>query len=94
MYVHPQAFKVLDEDKTRIVAYVSMVNESWFGISMIDKQPLYCFEVHDESFAQYAWENGIEVELNELPDNIYKCFTAAYMVIAECLLEELNEDDS
>lgn len=93
MYVHPYAYKVVDEENKEVVAYVTMVNSSWFAVSVIDKPPLYCFEVHDEAFAQYAWEYGIEIDMNKLPDNIYKCFSAAYLVIAECLAEKINEDD-
>ena len=93
MYVHPLAFEVLDEKKENIVAYVTMVNDSWFGLSVLDKEPYYVFEVQDEEFASYAWENGIEIDVNKLPDKIYKCFSAAYLVIAEFMAEEFNESN-
>ncbi len=77
----------MNEEKEKIVAYVTRVSGTWFAISMVEKH-MYAFEVGTEEFAEYAVENGIELLFDELPVEVYKCFTATFLVIAEHFAKE------
>ena len=89
MRVGETVLVVLDAELTGVLSYVARVDESWFAVSMLEDQ-LYCFEVHQEEFVTYALDNGTVMLFDELPEDIYKCFTAAFLVIAE-MEEEIDE---
>ena len=72
----------MDDKNLHILSYIARVNESWFAVSMLEKF-LWAFEVHDQEFADYAYDHGVEIGFDELPHDIYKCFQAAFLVIAE-----------
>ena len=90
MRVGETVLVVMDRDLTETLSYISRVDGSWFAVSMLESQ-LYCFEVHDEEFVEYALDNGTILLLDELPEDVYKCFTAAFLVIAE-MTEEIDEN--
>jgi len=90
MIVAETILAIYDRKGIKVISYVARVNDSWFAISMIDKF-MYCFEVHDQDFADYALDNGIVILFDELPENVYKCFTAAFFAIAE-VAEELDKN--
>ena len=90
MKVADTVLAVMNEKQDTIVAYVTRVEGSWFAVSMLEDF-LYSFEVQDQKFADYVYEKGAVIPLDILPEEVYKCFTATFLVLAERLLE-LKED--
>ena len=90
MRIEETVLEIFDREGKETLSYVSRVNESWFAISMLE-QILYCFEVQEQEFVDYAINNGILILFDELPEDIYKCFTATFFTIAE-VMEELDEN--
>ena len=90
MKVGETALEIYDNQGNNVVSYIVRVDGGWFAVSMLDKF-LYCFEVHDQFFVDYALENGVLILIDELPDTVYKCFTAAFLTIAE-VIEEIDEN--
>lgn len=91
MKVAETVLVVTDNEQTSILSYVARVDQSWFAISMLEEH-LYCFEVHEQPFIDYAMENGTVILFDELPEDIYKCFVASFFVIAE-VIEEIDENN-
>lgn len=90
MNVSDTVLAVLDQEQEEILAYVTIVEGSWFAVSMLETF-LYTFEVQDQKFADFVYENGAVINLDILPEDVYKCFTATFLVLAE-RLTELGED--
>ena len=83
---------LLDKHNLVVMSYVAQVNGRLFAISMLEKF-LWVFEVKDPEFIEYTYLNGKEILLEEAPDEVYKCFSAAFLVIAEKLSETENWSD-
>ena len=86
MNVGETVLLVMDNELTEIISYVARVNGSWFAVSMLEEY-LYCFEVHQQEFVDYALNNGLVLLMDEVPEDVYRCFIASFLVIAENLSE-------
>ena len=90
MRVAETVLVVMDRNLTETLSYIARISDSWFAVSMLENH-LYCFEVHDSDFVMYAIDNGTTILFDELPGDIYKCFVASFLVVAE-MAEEIDEN--